>query len=203
MPEWLKDFLVAVGGGTVVLVGILTIFKKIFFKFLETGIDSSFEKNLVKYRNKLSRSDKAYEILLDREMRFYEKIEPIFAELIPLLHDLTYNLKKDKLVDREKQIENYRELFERYVILIKTIKNETLLHQSYIPKSVFMSSSSIVQQMEDNVKFWYDMAMLLFAGEYDKIDYNTGEKNIDAVLKNLAATELSIKNRLNELSDLS
>ena len=66
-----------------------------------------------------------------------------------------------------------------------------------------MSSSSIVQQMEDNVKFWYDMAMLLFAGEYDKIDYNTGEKNIDAVLKNLAATEMSIKNRLNELSDLS
>ena len=99
MPEWLKDFLVAVGGGTVVLVGILTIFKNLFFKLFETGIESSFEKSLEKYRKKLSRSNKAYEILLDREMRFYERIEPIFAELIPLLHDLTYNLKKDKLIE--------------------------------------------------------------------------------------------------------
>ena len=67
MPEWLIDLIVAIGGGTVVLVGILTIFKNLFIKLFETGIESSFEKNLEKYRNKLSRSTKAYEILLEKE----------------------------------------------------------------------------------------------------------------------------------------
>lgn len=62
MPEWLKDLLVAVGGGSVVLVGILTIFKNLFLKLFETGIEASFEKNLEKYKNRLSRSTKAYEI---------------------------------------------------------------------------------------------------------------------------------------------
>ena len=90
MPEWLESLLTAIGGGTVVLVGVLTIFKGLLIKLFETGIESSFEKNLEKFRNKLERSTKAYEILLEREMRFYEKLEPITAELVPLEHDLLY-----------------------------------------------------------------------------------------------------------------
>ena len=44
MPEWLKDLLVAIGGGSIVLIGILTIFKQLFLKLFETGIETSFEK---------------------------------------------------------------------------------------------------------------------------------------------------------------
>ena len=44
MPEWLKSALAAVGGGTVVLVGVLTIFKGLLVKLFETGIETSFEK---------------------------------------------------------------------------------------------------------------------------------------------------------------
>ncbi len=96
MPEWFESLLAAIGGGTVVLVGILTIFKGLLVKLFETGIESSFEKNIEKFRNKLERSTRAYEILLDREMRFYEKLEPIVAELVPLEHDLLYYLSQDE-----------------------------------------------------------------------------------------------------------
>ena len=112
MPEWLEHLLTAVGGGTVVLVGILTIFKGLIVKLFETGIESSFEKNLEKFRNKLERSTKAYEILLEREMRFYEKLEPITAELVPLEHDLLYYLKRYEETEREKQCEAFREHFK-------------------------------------------------------------------------------------------
>ena len=37
--------LAAIGGGTVVLVGVLTIFKGLLVKLFETGIESSFETN--------------------------------------------------------------------------------------------------------------------------------------------------------------
>lgn len=85
MQGVLKELIAAVGGGAIVLVGGLTIFKKLFLKLFETGIESSFEKELEKYRNNLSRADRAFEILLNREMHYYEKIEPIFAEEVKVI----------------------------------------------------------------------------------------------------------------------
>ena len=203
MPEWLKDLIVAVGGGTVVLVGILTIFKNLFLKLFETGVESSFEKSLEKYRNKLSRSTKAFEILLDREMRFYERMEPIYAELIPLEQDLLYYTQRDEEVDRETECEAFRTSFSRYMELIKNLKNETLVHQSYIPQTIFVTSTAVVGQMQKDLPFWLEMAKLLFAGEYEKIDYEKGQQAVDAVLMYITKAQLEIKKRLEELSKLS
>ena len=128
MPEYLKSLLTAIGGGTVVLVGVLTIFKELLVKLFESGIESSFEKNFEKFKNRLQRSTRAYEILLDREMRFYEKIDPIIAELIPLEQDLLYYLKKDADLKRDEQCEAFREKFKRYCELSIELKNENLIH---------------------------------------------------------------------------
>lgn len=138
MPDWLESLIAAIGGGTVVLIGVLTIFKGLLVKLFEIGIESSFEKSLEKFKNNLERSTKAYEILLNREMRFYEKLEPITAELVPLEHDLLYYLKYDEEADREKQCEAFRKHFKRYCELVIELKNENLIHQSYIPQEVLM-----------------------------------------------------------------
>ena len=176
MQEVLKELIAAVGGGAVVLVGVLTIFKKLFLKLFETGIESTFEKELEKYRNKLSRADRAFEILLNREMHYYEKIEPIFAEIVPLEHDLFECLKIDEELEREAKCESFKVCFGKYTELIKMLKNEVLLHQAYIPKTVFKESTAFVVQMQDDFDYWFDMAKCLFAGEYGKIDYAKGEK---------------------------
>ena len=200
MPEWLGNLLAAVGGGTVVLVGVLTIFKGLLIKLFETGIESSFEKNLEKFKNKLHRSTKAYEILLDREMRFYEKLEPITAELVPLEHDLLYHLRHDEDADREAQCEAFRGYFKRYCELIKELKNENLIHQSYIPQEVFNAFTSVVKQMQDDIPLWFEMAKLLFAGEYEKIDYKKCEATVDMFFVKLAFAETMVRKRLNQLS---
>lgn len=200
MPEWLESLIAAIGGGTVVLIGVLTIFKGLLIKLFETGIESSFEKNLEKFKNNLERSTKAYEILLDREMRFYEKSEPITAELVPLEHDLLYYLKYDEGADREKQCEAFREHFKRYCELVKELKNESLIHQSYIPQEVFEAYTSVVKQMQDDIPLWFDMAKFLFAGEYDKIDYEKCAAAIDTLLMHLAFAETMVRKRLKQLS---
>lgn len=200
MPEWLEHLLTAVGGGTVVLIGILTIFKGLIVKLFETGIESSFEKNLEKFRNKLERSTKAYEILLEREMRFYEKLEPITAELVPLEHDLLYYLKRDEEADREKQCEAFREHLKRYCELVKDLKNENLIHQSYIPQEVFDAYTTVVKQLQDDIHLWFDMAKLLFACEYDKIDYEKCEITVDRLFMHLAFAETKVRTRLKQLS---
>lgn len=111
------------GGGTVVLVGVLTIFKQLFLKLFETGLKNSFEKNLESYKNKLTRTTKAYEVLLDREMKFYENIDLLIAELIPLMQDLSYYLTENNDVDRMFKCEKYKNVSIRYCEMIKEIKN--------------------------------------------------------------------------------
>ena len=203
MTEWLKSLLAAIGGGTVVLVGILTIFKNLFLKLFETGIESSFEKSLEKYRNKLSRSTKAFEILLDREMRFYERMEPLYAELIPLQQDLIYYAKRDEEVDHAVECEAFRTHFVRYAELIKEIKNEILVHQSYIPQNIFTASTVVVGQMQEDLHFWLDVGKAQIDNKYDSIDYKMGQEKIDVVLADIAKAQLAIKKRLEELSQLS
>lgn len=195
MYQWLKELLIAISGGSIVLVGMLTILKGLFVKFFTNVIDSSFEKSLEKYRNKISRSNRAYEILLDREMSYYEKIDPIFAELIPLVQDLVYLLEN-------KQTEEFREHLLRYAELIINLKSEVLLHQSYIPESVFKASSEVVSEMQKSLDYWKKTAKLLFAEEYDIIDYEKGKSIVDDLLKLISLTEQVIKHRLKEMSEL-
>lgn len=179
MLEWLKSVLTAVGGGTVVLVGILTIFKGLLVKLFETGIETSFEKSFEKFKNKLERSNRAYEILLEREMRFYERLEPITAELIPLVHDLRYYLEHHDGSERESECKHFRETFLCFGELCTTIKNENLVHQSYIPQEVFSAYSEVAKQMQDDMTVWFEMAEQLFSGDYEKIDYDKCKEMVE------------------------
>ena len=199
MPEWLKSALAAVGGGTVVLVGVLTIFKGLLVKLFETGIETSFEKSFEKFKNKLERSNRAYEILLEREMRFYERLEPIIAELIPLVHDLPYYLEHHDGIERESACEHFRETFLRFGELCTTIKNENLVHQSYIPQEVFSAYSEVAKQMQDDMTVWLEMAEQLFSGSYEKIDYDKSKEMVEILLMRLAFAETMVRKRLSHL----
>ena len=200
MPEWLVNILASIGGGTVVLIGVVTIFKGLLVKMFESGIEASFEKGFEKFKNRLARSTKAYEILLDREMRFYEKSDPIIAELIPLEHDLRYYLERHEESDRKSECEKLRECVTRYCQLVITLKNEVLIHQSYIPQEVFDAFSSVVKQMQDDMHWWHDMTKLAFDDEYSKIDYKQCDEVVDQLLLRLAFAETKVRSRLNILS---
>ena len=46
------------------------------------------QKNIEKYKEQLSRSSRSYDMILNKEMDFYEKVDSIFAELVPLAHSI-------------------------------------------------------------------------------------------------------------------
>ena len=92
--------------------------------------------------------------------------------------------------------------WESFIQLINILKNEILLHQSYIPDSVFKSSSEVVSEMQKSLDYWKKTAKLLFAEEYDVIDYDKGKIIVDDLLKLISLTEQVIKHRLKEMSEL-
>ena len=202
IPRWLENLIVAVGGGTVVLVGALTLCKNLVVKLFETGIESSFEKNLEKFKNKLERSTRAYEMLLEREMRFYERMEPISAKLIPLAHDFTYCITLTEEVDRKDAAEAFRDSVLKYGEILKLLKNEGLTHQTYIPANIFSTVTEIVKQMQEDFPFLVDTAKLLLAEEHEKVDRKRIDENYDQLINRLADLNGKIKARLEELSDI-
>ena len=88
MPEWIKELIIAIGGGATATISILLIVKSLLSKIIDKAIETSFEKSTIKFTNKLDRSTKAYEQLLNKEFEFYEKIDPYMATLVPLVQDL-------------------------------------------------------------------------------------------------------------------
>ena len=80
------------------------------------------------------------------------------------------------------------------------LKNLTLIHHSYIPQDVFIAFTSVVKKMQDDMTLWRDMAKLLFAGEYSKIDYKKCELVVNKFLMRLDIAETTVHKRLKELS---
>lgn len=200
MPAWLETLLAAIGGGSVVLVGCLTVFKSLFLKLFETGIESSFEKKMERYKNKLERSTQAYEILLDREMHFYKKTEPIIAELLPLESDFVYCVKPDEGWLRTNQCETLRTHMMRYCELIKLLKTEIALHQTYIPEDVMLVFTAVVKQMQNDLTFWADTVRTVIENPTADVDTDRVQNTANGLLKRIAQAEMTVKKRLQKLS---
>lgn len=200
--ELLKDFLVAVGGGATALIALLTIFKGMFMKYFEKGIDTAFDKKLEKYRNRLTRATTAYDLLLEKEMGYYTKIDILFAELIVLVQDLVYysTEKDDGIADDQRM--KYREHLLRFLELIMEIKNLGLVHQAYIPGDIFRAGTGIIKSMQDNIEHWQQVCIILFEQADGKIDTEKSEKIKDEILLNIAYAETLIKKRLKALSEI-
>ena len=200
MSEWLKEVLIAFGGGTTATIAVLLIFKSVAVKIFEKTIDTSFEKSTIKLTNRLERSTKAYEILLTKELDYYSKIDPFIAQLVPLVQDLEYwtnQFIKGNLNSKEK----YREHLLHYLEIIPQMKNDIVMFQPYIPVEVFNAVLSLLANAQDKT----DLDYLENVGEvmYDKaegiIDLEKIKPVKEKILKSIALVELCIKNRLTDL----
>lgn len=200
MPAWLSDFLVAIGGGTVVLIGILTIFKKLFLKLFESGMDASFEKHLEKYRNQLSRSTMAYEILLKKELDYYEALDPYFATLVPLVHDLVWCSDMSEKMEPEFRKTQYAENLRIFLEMIPKIKNDSILHQVYAPAEIANEVSHLIGTMQRDLAFWNHVADVIFGESNEPIDIGKADKIKLSILHYVASIETAIRERLADLS---
>ena len=199
MPEWIKDILMAIGGGSVVLIGILTVFKQLFIKSFESGIETVFQKNMEKYRDKLSRSTRAYEMILDKEMKFYEKTDSIFAELVPLAHDIKRCFDKEERLKSEKYSQYFWIHLKQYSDLYDKLKTEILIHQAYIPEKISLSYTALSKTMYDDVIYLLDIGKSVFENGND-IDEKIIQERFDNFLSILVIPSALVKERLQELS---
>lgn len=200
--EILEKILIAIGGGATVLVAVLTIFKSIFLKVFDKAIDTIFDKNIEKYRNKLSRTTTAYELLLKKELDFYERLDSHMATLVPLVQDLMYYAKGYEEFEQSAQCEKYRESLLIYLNMIPKLKNDDVLYQPYIPQNVWASVASLIGEMQKELEFWKETAKSLFGLNEIPVNVQKAEEISNSVLMQIAIVEIGMKKRLTELSEV-
>lgn len=198
--EILKEFLIATGGGAAALVVALTVFREMFLKAYVKAIDMFFDKAIEKYRNKLNRSTTAYELLLNKELKCYSKLDVYIAKLVPLVQDLTYYANDNS--HGERQPEEFRECLLSFIKIVPEIKNLNVLYQPYIPSEVFTSVAALISSMQSGFDFWKDTAEILFSKDSDIVDISKAKDISDTVLFCICKVEQNIKERLTQLSNI-
>lgn len=198
--EFLKDILIAIGGGTTALVAALTIFKSLFLRVFDRAVESAFDKNIEKYRNHLSRTTTAYELLLSKELTYYSTLDPHMATLVPLIQDLSFYAGGKDDMSLSYQREKFREHLLTYLKMIPEIKNGVVLYQPYIPQQVFSSVSDLIKEMQNNLDFWNGIGEILYEKSSDTINVQKANEISNTILDKICFVELMIKKRLEELA---
>lgn len=200
MPEWLKELLISIGGGSIVAAIFYIGLRTAVVKIVDKAIDTSFERSTLKLSNRLERTTKAYEILLKKEFDYYEKLDPYLARIIPLVQDLVYNVDEFQNNNNENARERYRELCLEYIDMIPDIKNYNLMFQAYIPENIFEATTILVKNMQSDLQYLSFVGQLLYGNKDGSVDIKKIEAIKDKILKSVALVESRIKNRLVELS---
>lgn len=203
MSNFVKEIIIAAGGGTVVLIGFLFFLKYVVQKIANSAIDTAFDKNIIKFSNKIERTTKAYEILMKKEFDFYEKVDSPLASLIPSIvdmHDFVVQPNKFENLDVK---EKYKEAFLNYLENMICIKEDVLIYQAYIPETVFNMAMNLIGLLQTYIDFFSETLHIIWKKKEGDVDINQMNQINDTLLISIAKLEVTIKTRLQELSGSS
>lgn len=197
MNNWIEN-IVNWFGNAVVLIVLMPFFKGILKNFFETIIKSVYEKNLEQFKDNLYRSTRAYELLLDREMKFYDEVHEDMVELARLQYELRASLDRGSKLNNSN--DEFIQQYKKYTELFISLKNKVLVYRLYIPEEIIESFLDFIRQIEINHKFWFEMAEIILKDRYDSINKTECEKMINTFIVSLEKTQEKIFKHLKKIS---
>lgn len=147
--EFLSILAPGIFGGLLVFIPLLI--KDAVDAYANKTVTSVFDKRLERYKAKLSRSAMPKQILLEREMAFYDKVDVQIAELIPLIQDA-----RDSLIDRPFT-EDKKKYILRILELVPEMKDTSLRYQAYLDHEIWGSFNNLVIELQSQEERWYEL----------------------------------------------
>lgn len=196
--EFFKSLLEIVGGATVIVTATLVFCKSIIEKVIQTQIEKSANKELEIAKSNLSRRMSAYEILLQKEIDYYQSIDKIYAELIVDVHDFKFYSIESSDIDSKVKNEQIKDISLRTLQSIKDLKNLNLVYQIYVPTEIFSITGNVIESIQDNCELIRETAVKIF--EQKECDEERINKFVKEILGAVAMANAFIRNRLEQLS---
>lgn len=202
MQNLTKEIFIQLGGTVSIIIACLIFFKNILNKYIETIIESSAQKSIEKIKNQFSKTLSAYDLLLKKEFEYYESIDCILADLIVDIQDFKSNIINEFDFSMENRLNIISETSSKILKSIISIKRNTLMYQSYIPKNIMHNSSLVVIKLQENINLITDNFKLLQDSKEDEINIEQIKSFSDDILLLIANLETSISIHLRELANI-
>lgn len=201
LQNFLTTLFSTLGGAVGTVIILLTFGKQVVLKGLEVKLKQGADKNIQILSNKLDRKTRAFQLLLDNEMKFYESIGSYLADLIVDIQDFIFYLGLDETNPLSKfEYESVRDVFGRIAETNKQIKRSLLISQNYIPQIVFDVTTNLISDIQKGFTPMYNIIEQHVSDKEDVITKEEIKTLKDTILMDCALVNLKIKLRLEDLS---
>lgn len=194
--------------GSIVFIIVLIIcaclffIKKIVSLTVETMFSESSSKKMQSHINMLNRRTMAYEILLKKELEYYDSISDFISEVVVLIQDVYWNYTKiENCSDLESKKKYKNASLDNLANILKLIpktKKDALVLKNYSTEEIVNAHTDLICIIQDNSE---KIANIIMKEKFSNNNKNTLKEVNDKVLKICALLSGLVQIRQKELSE--
>ena len=185
-----------------IICGCLFLIKKIVSHTVETIFSESSSKKLQSHINLLNRRSMAYEILLKKELEYYDNISDFISEVVVLIQDVYWNYTKTENCSdsesKKKYKKNSLDNLTNILELIPKTKKDALVLKNYSTKEIVDAHTDLICFIQNNAK---KISNIIMKEKFSSENKSKLRKLTDEVLKISAYLSGLVQIRQKELSE--
>lgn len=184
-----------------VIIGLILLIKHIVSKTIDNVLNENSSKKIQLHINQLNRRTIAYELLLKKELLYYENILEFISVVVVSIQDVCWNYKeygydrdvKDKNKYKSQSIENFQNILR----LIPSTKKDNLIYENYSSHDISKIHSNLICYIQDNSE---QIVKILGKKKYYVRDYDIMNTISQEMLEKCALLSTMIHLKHEELS---
>ena len=184
-----------------VIIGLIFLIKHIIAKTIDVMLNVDSSKKIQSHINQLNRRTIAYELLLKKELLYYENILEFISVVVVSIQDVCWNYneyghardKQEKNKYKNQSIENFQKILK----LIPSTKKDNIIYENYTSSDISKIHSKLICYIQDNAE---QIVKILGKKKYYARDFDTMNVISQDLLKICALLSTMIHQKHDELS---
>lgn len=184
-----------------VIVGLIFLIKHIVSTTIYAMINEDSSKKIQSHINQLNRRTIAYELLLKKELLYYENILEFISVVVVSIQDVCWNYSQYGSVKDINEKNKYKnqsiENFQNILKLIPASKKDNIIYENYSSSNISKIHSNLICYIQDNAE---QIVKILSKKKYYVSDYDIMNKISQGMLELCALLSTIIHQKHEELS---
>lgn len=184
-----------------VIVGLIFLIKHIVSTTIYAMINEDSSKKIQSHINQLNRRTIAYELLLKKELLYYENILEFISVVVVSIQDVCWNYNQYGSVKDINEKNKYKnqsiENFQNILKLIPASKKDNIIYENYSSSNISKIHSNLICYIQDNAE---QIVKILRKKKYYVSDYDIMNKISQGMLELCALLSAIIHQKHEELS---
>ena len=184
-----------------VIVGLIFLIKHIVSTTIYAMINEDSSKKIQSHINQLNRRTIAYELLLKKELLYYENILEFISVVVVSIQDVCWNYSQYGSVKDINEKNKYKnqsiENFQNILKLIPASKKDNIIYENYSSSNISKIHSNLICYIQDNAE---QIVKISRKKKYYVSDYDIMNKISQGMLELCALLSTIIHQKHEELS---